>query len=136
MHTKIAKCSGSQSNWDVYKKLRNSVTDQIRCKKSEHFISTIEEYKGNSSMQGPNGNQCQLFGLTLEKYMKSNIGGLLCQRLHAAVLVGVSLAHGQVSTISFNLLCYFIYVLHEFCTLYVFMLMVIGLNKLFLIPDS
>ena len=47
---KIAKCSGSQNNWDVYKKLRNSVTDQIRCKKSEHFISTIEENKGNSSV--------------------------------------------------------------------------------------
>ena len=52
------------------------------------------------------------------------------------ILVGVSLAHGQVSTISFNLLCYFIYVLHEFCTLYLFMLLAIGLNKLFLIPDS
>ena len=49
-----------------------------------------------------------------------HIGGLLCQRLHAAVLVGVSLAHGQVSTISLNLLCYIIYVLHEFCTLYLF----------------
>ena len=44
----------------------------------------------------------------------------LCQRLHAAVLVGVSLAHGQVSTISLNVLCYIIYVLHEFCTLYLF----------------
>ena len=40
--------------------------------------------------------------------------------MHAAVLVGVSLAHGQVSTISLNLLCYIIYVLHEFCTLYLF----------------
>ena len=39
------------------------------------------------------------------------------KRLHAAVLE-VSLAHGQVSTISFNLLRYFVYVLHEFCTLY------------------
>ena len=48
------------------------------------------------------------------------IGGLLCQRLHFAVLVGVSLAHGLVSTILFNLLCYFVYVLHEFCTLYIF----------------
>ena len=48
------------------------------------------------------------------------IGGLLCQRLQAAVLVGVTLAHGQVSTISLNLLCYIIYVLHEFCTLYLF----------------
>ena len=46
---KIAKRSGSQNNWDVYKKLRNSVTEQIRCKKSEHFISAIEENKGNSS---------------------------------------------------------------------------------------
>ena len=44
---KIAKFSGSQNNWDVYKKLRNSVAEQIRCKKSEHFISTIEENKGN-----------------------------------------------------------------------------------------
>ena len=43
----IAKCSGSQNIWDVYKKLRNSVTEQIRCKKSEHFISTIEDNKGN-----------------------------------------------------------------------------------------
>ena len=42
----------------------------------------------------------------------------------------------RVSTISFNLLCYFMYVLHEFCTLYLFMLLAIGLNKLFLIPDS
>ena len=47
---KIAKRSGSQNNWDVYKKLRNSVTEQIRCKKSEHFISVIEENKGNSSV--------------------------------------------------------------------------------------
>ena len=47
---KIAKRSGSKNNWDVYKKLRNSVTEQIRCKKSEHFISTIEENKGNSSV--------------------------------------------------------------------------------------
>ena len=46
---KIAKRSGSQNNWDVYKKLRNSVTEQIRSKKSEHFTSTIEENKGNSS---------------------------------------------------------------------------------------
>ena len=38
-------------------------------------------------------------------------------------------------TISFNLVCYFIYVLHEFCTLYLFMLLAIGLNKLFLIPE-
>ena len=30
----IAKRSGLQNNWDVYKKLRNSVTEQIRCKKS------------------------------------------------------------------------------------------------------
>ena len=47
---KIAKRSGSQNNWDVYKKLRNSVTEQIRSKKSEHFTSTIEENKGNSSV--------------------------------------------------------------------------------------
>ena len=47
---KIAKRSGSQNNWDVYKKLRNSVTEQIRSKKSEQFISTIEENKGNSSV--------------------------------------------------------------------------------------
>ena len=50
----------------------------------------------------------------------TTIGWLLCQRLHAAVLIGVSLAHGQVSTISFNLLRYFVYVLHEFGTLYIF----------------
>ena len=47
---KIAKRSGSQNNLDVYKKLRNSVTEQIRSKKSEHFTSTIEENKGNSSV--------------------------------------------------------------------------------------
>ena len=34
---KIAKRSGSQNNWYVYKKLRNSVTEQIPSKKSEHF---------------------------------------------------------------------------------------------------
>ena len=47
---KIAKRSCSQNNWDVYKKLLNSVTEQIRSKKSEHFTSTIEENKGNSSV--------------------------------------------------------------------------------------
>ena len=47
---KIAKRSGSQHNWDVYKKLRNSVTEQIRSKKIEHFTSAIEENKGNSSV--------------------------------------------------------------------------------------
>ena len=47
---KIAKRSGSQNKWDVYKKLRNSVTEQIRSKKSEHFTSTIEENKGNSTV--------------------------------------------------------------------------------------
>ena len=44
----VAKRSGSQNNWDVYKKLLNSVTAQIRCTKSEHFRSTIEENKRNS----------------------------------------------------------------------------------------
>ena len=48
-HT-IAKLSGSQNNWDVYKKLRNSVTEQIRSKKSEHFTPTIEENNANSSV--------------------------------------------------------------------------------------
>ena len=46
---KVAKRSGSQINWDVYIKLRNSVTEQIHSKKSEHFTSSIEENKGNSS---------------------------------------------------------------------------------------
>ena len=31
---KIAKRPGPQNNWDVYKKIRNSVTEQIRSKKS------------------------------------------------------------------------------------------------------
>ena len=47
---KIAKRSGSQNDWEVYKKLRNSVTEQIRSKKNKHFTSTIEENKGNSSV--------------------------------------------------------------------------------------
>ena len=47
---KIAKHSGSQNNWDVYKKLQNLVTEQIRSKKSEHVAATIEENKGNSSV--------------------------------------------------------------------------------------
>ena len=47
---KIAKRSGSQNDWEVYKKLRNYVTEQIRSKKSKHFTSTIEENKGNSSV--------------------------------------------------------------------------------------
>ena len=34
------------------------------------------------------------------------IGWLLCQRLHAAVLVGVPLAHGQVTTV-LHFICYF-----------------------------
>ncbi len=39
---KIAKLSGSQNNWDVYKKLRNSVTEQIRSKNTLHQPSKIK----------------------------------------------------------------------------------------------
>ena len=51
---KITKRSGSQKNWDVYKKLRDSVIEQIRIKKMEHFTSTIEENKGNLSVMWKN----------------------------------------------------------------------------------
>ena len=47
---KIAKRSGSQHDWDAYKKLRNTVTKKIRTTKSEYFTSTIEDNKSNSSM--------------------------------------------------------------------------------------
>ena len=47
---KIAKRSGSQHDWDAYKKLWNTVTKKIRTTKSEYFTSTIEDNKSNSSM--------------------------------------------------------------------------------------
>ena len=47
---KIAKRSGSQIHFDSYKKLRNTITNKIRTKKSEYFTSAIEENKGNSPM--------------------------------------------------------------------------------------
>ena len=45
---KIAKRSGSQHDWDAYKKLQNTVTKKIRTTKSEYFTSTIEDNKSNS----------------------------------------------------------------------------------------
>ena len=47
---RIAKRSGSQIHWDSYKKMRNTITNKIRTKKSEYFTSAIEENKGNSPM--------------------------------------------------------------------------------------
>ena len=48
--SKLAKRSGSQDDWNAYKKLRNITTEKIRSRKSEYFKSTIEENKGNSSI--------------------------------------------------------------------------------------
>ena len=47
---KIAKRSGSQIHWDSYKKLRNTITNKIRTKKSQYFTSAIEENKSNSPL--------------------------------------------------------------------------------------
>ena len=71
----------------------------------------------------------------LQSLIFIHIGWLLCQRLHAAhaVVVGVSLAHGQVSTIVFNLFLIFVHLLHENCTLYILCCWPLGSIK---IPDS
>ena len=64
-------------------------------------------------------------------------GWLLCQRLHAAFLVGVSLAHGPVSTILLNLFVIFVHSLHEYGILYILCCWPLGSIKYFwfLIPE-
>ena len=65
------------------------------------------------------------------------IGWLLCQRLHIAVLVGVPLAHGQFITVLFNLFVTFVHLLPTCILYYVYlMLLAIGPNKVFMIPDN
>ena len=69
--------------------------------------------------------------------MLNLIGWLLCQRLHIAVLVGVPLAHGQFITVLFNLFVTSVHLLPTCILYYVYlMLLAIGPNKVFLIPDS
>ena len=64
---KIAKRSGSQNNWHVYIKLRNSVTEQIRSKKifNKHFSIVGERLVSNAT---PRGSVDDNIHLTRSKY--------------------------------------------------------------------